>query len=218
MVCGIELRLEGGTGIDVRCTGRGCGLGGRFSGISSSGTEKQKQKWSFFAGFGRAVLAGLYPPPALPFAGLAWPVFLLGLSCRSTSPRRSASVSMLVRPSRMGVAVPLGPGLECAERLACSLCCQQYRLSSLGSGVNGRRLGLGEADSAAAIGRRQARPLEVMPRHVAFGLRESERPMKDSGVLATKGMMVVVVFLDKAARLSRYRSISRQDQTAWAAP
>lgn len=42
------------------------------------------------------------------------------------------------------------------------------------------------------MGRRQGRPLEVIPRHVEDGFLESERERSDSGVLGTKGIVVFV--------------------------
>lgn len=101
----------------------GCGFGRVGRGTSSMGTLKQQQIWSVcLRGFGRAILVGLcccFPPD--PLLGLcAFPVFVCAMR-----PRRSANVSMLVRSSSIGVCVVLGPGLDLAERLACSLCCQQ---------------------------------------------------------------------------------------------
>lgn len=140
------------------------------------GTEKQRQQDMDFC-FGCGGLGLLFT--------LCWPDFLgRGLfffSCRSTSPNLSASVSRLVLPSSIGVAVALGPGLECADMLAWSLCCQQYRDSSRGSGFR---------DGCWAMGRRHGRPLEVMPRHVEEAFLESARARRDSGVLATKGIVV----------------------------
>lgn len=149
--------------------------------------RKQKQKVASFFGFGRAIFVGrcgLSPgradPDPLPgFCGLS--------DCVRMSPRRSASVSKLVRSSRMGVWDILGPGLDFAEALAWSLCCQQYRLSSVGSSVRtlkGFKRELCWGGFAAAIGRLHGRPLEVMPLHVVEGFLESARPKRDSGVLA----------------------------------
>lgn len=39
------------------------------------------------------------------------------------------------------------------------------------------------------MGRRHARPEDVMPRHVVLGFLESDRLMEDSGVFAMKGML-----------------------------
>lgn len=39
------------------------------------------------------------------------------------------------------------------------------------------------------MGRRHGRPLVVMPRHVALGFLESFLETRDSGVLATKGIV-----------------------------
>ena len=43
--------------------------------------------------------------------------------------------------------------------------------------------------SAAVIGRLHGRPAEVIPLHVVEGFLESERPSRDSGVLAKKGIV-----------------------------
>lgn len=43
--------------------------------------------------------------------------------------------------------------------------------------------------AAAPRGRLHGRPAEVMPRHVDFGSLESERVRRDSGVLATNGIV-----------------------------
>lgn len=84
------------------------------------GIEKQRQQDSDFC-FGREGLGLLSVLSLFSLFGLGF--FLL--SSRSTSPSLSANVSRLVLPSRIGVAVALGPGLECADMLAWSLCCQQ---------------------------------------------------------------------------------------------
>jgi hypothetical protein len=133
-----------GTGADADIaavwTGRGWGLGGADSPTSSMGMVKHQQNCSVFRslGFGRVCTVGLDAPPlsfptlVLPLSVFPYPVlppcatpnlspsfFLFALLCsNSMSPSLSASVSMLVRSSRMGVDVALGPGLECAERLA----------------------------------------------------------------------------------------------------
>ena len=109
----------------------------------------------------------------------------------SINPSRSANVSMLVLSSRIGVWDIRGPGLDLAEALACSLCCQQYNLSSLGSSARSFPYFVrgGGGSESVANGRRHGRPPEVMPRHVVEGFLESERLIKDSGVLAMKGMV-----------------------------
>jgi hypothetical protein len=166
-----------GVDTDVGCTGWGLGRGG--GSMSSSGMVKHpKQNVVCFLGFGRAILVGPLGRPG-PFCGFSDWVRM--------SPSRSASVSMLVRPSRMGVCDILGPGLDFVEALAWSLCCQQYRVSSAGSSVRmveGFRREVVGASSSAAIERLHGRPLEVTPRHVDDGSLESERPSRDSGVLA----------------------------------
>jgi hypothetical protein len=173
----------GGVDTDVGWTGCGRGRGG--GAISSTGIRKQKQNVASFFGFGRAILVGRCgfplgrPDPFPGFCGVS--------DCVRMSPRRSASVSKLVRSSRMGVWDILGPGLDFAEALAWSLCCQQYRLSSAGSSVRiaeGFRRESCWGGFAAAIGRLHGRPLEVMPLHVVEGFLESARPRRDSGVLA----------------------------------
>ena len=58
------------------------------------------------------------------------------------------------------------------------------------------------------MGRRHGRPLEVMPRHVVAGFLESERPIRDSGVLAINGMVVISIF-DQAARKQESRAGAR---------
>lgn len=154
------------------------------------GMRKQQQNSTVFFVFGRAILAGrcAFPPP--------WPVLdrppcrcCFDFSC-ATIPRRSASVSRLVRSSSMGVVDVLGPGLDRAERLACSLCCQQYNVSSWGSSTRSPpAFDRGGGFDAAAIGRLHGRPLEVIPLHVVEGSLESDRPIKDSGVLAKNGIV-----------------------------
>jgi hypothetical protein len=109
----------GGTEADSRCTGRGWGREGRESWASSRGTEKQQHERDCF-GFGLEYDV-LVLRPVSTFSCLCFFFF----SCKSTKPSRSARVSRLVRPSRIGVEVALGPGLECADALACSRCCQQ---------------------------------------------------------------------------------------------
>jgi hypothetical protein len=181
--CFLPLGL-GGVDTDVGWTGCGLGRGGGL--VSSMGMRKQKQKVASFFGFGRAILVGRFPfPLALGRPELFGGFWGVGDSVRMR-PRRSASVSMLVRSSRIGVWDILGPGLDFAEALAWSLCCQQYRLSSVGSSVRmpGLRREPPEGSSVAAIGRLHGRPLEVMPLHVVDGFLESERPSRDSGVLA----------------------------------
>ena len=172
-------------------TGLGCGrrLAGLASSTSSMGIEKQKQHCNLFFDFGLDFLAGRCVPPVVFFSQFARPCcFSFAPCCKFTRPSLSASVSRLDRASKMGWAFALGPGLDWVERLACSLCCQQYRLSSLGSSFGVRRMDTGAA-AARAMDRRHARPLEVMPQQVELGSRESERPRRDSGVLATKGIV-----------------------------
>ena len=98
--------------------------------MSSTGSVKQQQMVTSFLGFGLLILLG----PCCWYFPLA---FLLAFSScdwvRAISPRRSARVSMLDRFSRIGVWDSLGPGLDLADRLAWSLCCQQYNRSSDGS-------------------------------------------------------------------------------------
>jgi hypothetical protein len=88
-------------------------------------------------------------------------------------------VSTLVRCSSIGVWDLVGPGVEFAEEVAWSLCCQQYKLSSL------------EFTTllvVVAIGRRHGRPLKVTPLHVVETFFESDRPSRDSGVFAKNGI------------------------------
>lgn len=171
------------------CTGYGIGrgLGRAGSSTSSRGMEKQKQKVSFGLAFGLGAFGG-----GALVVGLPLPLPGRLLSCKSMIPNLSARVSRLERSSRMGFVSRRGPGLDCAEWLACSLCCQQYRVSSPRSILRPRPLG----DSVAAVARAgvlmgllHGRPLEVMPLHVEFGFLESARSRRDSGVLATKGML-----------------------------
>lgn len=110
---------------------------------------------------------------------------LEGVSCSATSnkPNLSTNVSTLVlsRISRFGRL----RGVALADCEACSLCCQQYP-----STFSSRRLEFGlelgdfafadRGDPVTAL--RHSRPLEVSPRHVAFGFFESERGSKASGV------------------------------------
>ncbi|KAH8664500.1 hypothetical protein BX600DRAFT_464561 [Xylariales sp. PMI_506] len=108
-------------------------------------------------------------------------------------PSRSMRVSMLSRLSRMGVVFVLGPGLDLADRLAWSLCCQQYKSGSAGSSTRSffreaLRAEAGDADGDAESGRLHGRPLDVMPLHVVSGFLESERPNRASGVLGINGI------------------------------
>jgi hypothetical protein len=159
------------------------------------GMVRHQQKWRCFLGFGLVIIGGREAPtnvegtPFFPPA-CSRSCFLFAALCSSSArPNRSASVSMLVRSSKIGVEVPLGPGLDLAERLAWPLCCQQYRLSSRGSyWVNFRR-GSSASVVDGAIGRRQGRPVDVMPRQVVLGFLESDRPNSDSGVFATNGII-----------------------------
>lgn len=187
-VCGFPAL---GTATDGACCWRGLGLG-RGRGDSSASpreTVKQKQKDMFCFGLGLIGLVGRCGAFSLALFALLCPLrFSLVFCGRSIKPSLSASVSRLDRCSRMGWTVRRGPGLDCAERLACSLCCQQYRFSPPRSGFTGRAGGAREAEGERAIGRRQGRPLEVMPRQVDPASFESERPRRDSGVLATKGI------------------------------
>lgn len=113
--CCFEVRF-GGTEADVFWTGRGCGREGRDSWTSWRGTEKQQHiRDCFGCGFGLGAVC------FRPSVSLLYFFF----SCKSTNPNLSASVSKLVRPSKIGVEVALGPGLECADIFACSRCCQQ---------------------------------------------------------------------------------------------
>lgn len=162
------------------------------------GRLKQKQNEMVPAGFvlGRptrsliAVSEGISAPHTAP------PVVRL-LPRRVFTPRRfkrSARVSRLVRSSRMGVVEACGPGLERADMLACSLCCQQYSRSSRGSSTRSFPRSsnipppLFWLTPKAAIGRRHGRPPDVIPRHVVAGFLESDRATNDSGVLAMKGI------------------------------
>jgi hypothetical protein len=174
-------------GVDTAgCTGWGLGRGGGT--VSSTGMRRQQQKTASFFGFGRVVLLGRWccfrrPDPCCCLGGFS--------DCVWRRPRRSAKVSMLVRCSRIGVWDILGPGLDFAEALAWSLCCQQYRVSSAGSSSRmlvGFRRELAEGAAAFASGRLHGLPLEVMPRHVVNGFLESVRPSRDSGVFAKKGI------------------------------
>lgn len=150
-------------------TGRGRG----FSGTSSMGTLKQHS-----CNVLRLRSLSLKPCGYRCFGGRG--LDLCFFSSRSTRPMRSASVSRLVRFSFSRIGRNAGPGLDRAEWLACSLCCQQYSVSSDGS----RRL-----RTEGVTARRHARPADVMPRHVEDGFLESERARRDSGVLATKGIV-----------------------------
>lgn len=107
------------------------------------------------------------------------------------SPNRSAKVSMLVRPPNMGLFDSCGPGVDCADRAAWSLCCQQYRASSDRSLARSLALirALVAGDSSSTIERLHGRPLDVRPWHVDAGSLESDRPRRDSGVLAKTGIL-----------------------------
>lgn len=133
-----------------------------------------------------------------PFEGLADWVLI--------SPSRSASVSMLLRSSRIGLWDILGPGLDLAEALAWSLCCQQYEFSSAGLSVRMGFKRLTGPASSAVIGRRHGRPLEVIPLHVDAGFFESARPSLDSGVFAKMGIAVgqVLACLEKLLNGQRF--------------
>lgn len=96
---------------------------------------------------------------------------------------------MLVRSSNIGVCFVLGPGLDFAERLACSLCCQQYKFSSLGSSIRRFPRERGGVP-VAATGRLHGLPLDVIPLHVDAGFLESVRlTARASGVLAKMGIV-----------------------------
>jgi hypothetical protein len=96
----------------------------------------------------------------------------------------------------MGVCDARGPGLDLADELAWSLCCQQYKSGSLGSSTRNlatlvreaRGDAPGEAPGDAARERRHGRPPAVIPRQVVAGFFESERPSKDSGVFGMNGI------------------------------
>lgn len=123
----------------------------------------------------------------------------------------------------MGVFDILGPGLDCVEALAWSLCCQQYKLSSLGSSVRilaGLRRELPAGASSAVIGRRQGRPLDVTPLHVVDGFLESERPIRASGVLAKKGIAVGLdeCLLTKGKKSSRKPKIDYGEKKESSSP
>lgn len=181
---------------------------------SSIGMRKQQQNSTVLVGFGLFILLGcccccfppclppfLPPPPTPPgpccFTSCcgfeAW-----DFCCSAIRPRRSAKVSRLVlSSSRMGVFDARGPGLDRADRLACSLCCQQYRVSSPGSST--RRfpafVGVDTGEGFdAATGRRHGLPLDVIPLHVVDGFLESDRLMRDSGVFAKKGIIGMTQF------------------------
>lgn len=98
---------------------------------------------------------------------------------------------MLVRFSKIGWFASWGAGLEPAEAAAWSLCCQQYRLGSLGSSTWSMFLDfkLGELESRARL---QGRPLPVTPRHVVAGFLESVRLTMDSGVPAVNEGIVEI--------------------------
>ncbi len=112
---------------------------------------------------------------------------------------------LVLSSSKIGVLDRLGPGLDLADRLACSLCCQQYRLSSRGSSARNlppaRKKAAGEVVFALAIGRLQGRPEDVMPRQVVEGFLESERPTCDSGVFAKNGILVVLCLAGLLGRM-----------------
>lgn len=136
-------------------------------------------------------------------------------------PSRSIRVSRLALPSRIGVLDILGPGLDLAEELAWSRCCQQYASGLLGSSLTVSSCaprppfpllpltGLGPWPGDAAgegsvedmSGRRQGRPLPVTPRHVVPGSLESERLRRDSGVFGMKGMAGAVSLPSSLARV-----------------
>jgi len=134
-------------------------------------------------------------------------------------PNRSIRVSRLALLSRIGVSDVLGPGLDLAEELAWSRCCQQYASGLLGSSLTasscaarplrpllltGLLLGPGDAAGDDAVedmsGRRHGRPLPVMPRHVVPGSLESERLRRDSGVFGMNGMAGLVSLQSSLAR------------------
>lgn len=172
----------------VGCAATGRGLGG-CSAISSIGIEKQQSCRLLDCFFlGRLGSFSLNPSGyrLARLAGRAAVVFVDGrfFSSKSTRPSLSARVSILVRSSRIDFMPRLGPGLDTAECTACSLCCQQYKLSSARSSLESLRGGV----FPEATDRRQGLPAEVMPRHVELGSLESDRARRDSGVLATKGM------------------------------
>ena len=177
----------------VGCRTWGFGRGGELT--SSIGILKQKQNETCALGLGRVIIggrlfAGVCPLVPLGREGLEGrSVFLRAMSKR---PSLSASVSKLVLSSSMGVFDIRGPGLDRADMEACSLCCQQYRFSSRGLSTRSRPnlvfSGGDVVESPAATGRRQGRPLDVIPRHVVAGFLESERSIRDSGVFAMKGM------------------------------
>ncbi|TLD25053.1 hypothetical protein PspLS_05925 [Pyricularia sp. CBS 133598] len=152
--------------------GLGFGLGGGSSGTSVMGIVKQQQSdrlWDL----GLGLVIFFFSPQLLAAVETSAAAGLLECFCvTSSSPRRSASVSMLVRSSSIG-----------------------YRDSSLGSStrrlLRRRRGGVEGADDPsepAANGRRHARPLDVMPRQVVEGFLESLRARRDSGVLGMNGI------------------------------
>lgn len=113
-------------------------------------------------------------------------------------------MSRLVRSSRMGVLDIRGPGLECAERCACSLCCQQYSPASRGLStrswivlncVTGR-----EPAPEPVTGRRHGRPLAVIPLQVVEGFLESDLSRRASGVLTKKGIFKLRVVVEPFLR------------------
>lgn len=109
----------------------------------------------------------------------------------SRSPNLSTNESTLVRSLIMVGLNRLGEGL--AHGVACSLCCQQKA-----SGLEALRcgLGLGEAFGVFAIPRRQGRPFDVRPLHVAAGFLESLRASRDSGVCGICILLIsAVIFL-----------------------
>ena len=136
-----------------------------------------------------------FPWPFEGFEGFSW----RARPCLSASTIFSRPMRLSKLSCRIGVSLvrEAGPGLDLAEELACSLCCQQYKLGSLGSSTRSwfARLreaqgdAAGDESGAAASGRRHGRPPAVIPRHVVAGFFESDRPIKDSGVFGMNGIL-----------------------------
>jgi hypothetical protein len=129
--CDVGLPFEGVAATAGFWTGLGFGRGPE-DGTSSSGIEKQKQQESSFLSFlfARTGFGGVDGPFSSPGGRVFCPgfgrwVFSVRFRSASQMPKRSARVSRLVLSSSIGVFESLGPGLDCADSRAWSLCCQQ---------------------------------------------------------------------------------------------